>query len=59
MEVPERYVVSSTNGPATVYTTEKLKLYSEFIRLQVAAFAILYEIITGVRPPKLKDLLRR
>jgi hypothetical protein len=50
---------TTTNGPVTVNHTDKLKLYAEFIRLQVAAFGVLYEIITGVRPPKLKELLRR
>ena len=37
----------------------KLKLYAEFIRLQVAAFAILYQIIIDEKPPKLKELLQR
>lgn len=38
--------------------TDKLKLYAEFIRHQIAAFSILFEIITGTKPPKIKELLK-
>jgi len=65
METKDTYTIikqaDSPRLPKLRYSnrTDKLKLYAEFIRLQVAAFAILYQIITDVKPPKLKELLQR
>ena len=54
-----QYVTTTTNGTQVrVMQNDRLRLYAKFINHQVAAFAILFELITGVKPPKLKDVLR-
>ena len=35
---------------------EKLKLWAKFINHQYAAFAALFELITGFKPPKMKEV---
>lgn len=36
---------------------DKIKLWGKFINHQYAAWAALFELITGVKPPKLKEML--
>lgn len=36
---------------------DKLKLWATFINHNYSAWAALFELITGFKPPKLKDLL--
>lgn len=36
---------------------DKVKLWAKFINHQYAAWAALFELITGFKPPKLKDTI--
>ena len=45
-----------TNG--TLTHADKVRLFAKFVNHQYAAAAVLFEIITGSKPPRLKELLR-
>ena len=36
---------------------DKIQLYAKIIRHQIAVFSLLFELITGVKPPKLQKVL--
>ena len=57
------YSVTPTHQGEYVTTAEarptaRVLLFAKFVRLQFGAFACLYELITGDKPPKAQDLLR-
>lgn len=35
----------------------EIKLWAKFINHQLAAWAVIYELITGNKPPKIKEIL--
>lgn len=37
---------------------DKLRLFAEFLRLQFSAYSILFQLLTGIKPPGLRDLMR-
>lgn len=37
--------------------SEQIKLWAKFINHQLAAWAAIYELITGNKPPKIKEIL--
>lgn len=40
----------------TDHEKDKIKLWAKFINHQYAAWAVLFELITGFKPPKLKEI---
>lgn len=37
---------------------EQIKLYGQFLRHVIGACAALFQLVTGLKPPPIKDLLR-
>ncbi len=48
----------ATNGPGTppLAKREQLKLFAKIINHQYASSAALFELITGYKPPKMKEV---
>lgn len=45
------------NEPKQTMTKEqKIKLWAKFVNHQYASWAALFELITGFKPPKMKDV---
>lgn len=50
---------SDISGPGTppLAKREQLKLFAKIINHQYAAWSALFELITGYKPPKMKDII--
>ena len=54
METPVRYNVPTNGAPRA---DERLRLFAKFVNLQYSSWCVMYQLLTGGRAPKLRDLL--